>query len=95
MPTVFLRAAWRLHPDFHLSLRGVVQGDSPAKRSSIDENQAALFEGQPQLCLGCAMDIMAIALVIPDRAAGDAGAIGKLGLRPIEETAGRPAQSRR
>lgn len=52
-----------------------------------NECQSAFLKRPPKLRFRRAVNLVAVAFVIPDRAAGHAGAIRQIALRPIEEAA--------
>jgi hypothetical protein len=57
------------------------------------EGKPSFLEGEPQLRFRRAMRAMAVGLIVPYGATGNAGAFGKVALGPIEETPRRTTQS--
>jgi hypothetical protein len=53
----------------------------------FDKRNATFFKGRAQLCFGRAVDFVMPSFVVSDRASRDRSLIGKIELRPIEQSA--------
>ena len=61
------------------------KAETGALAFDLEEHDAATLEGETQLRLGGAMELVVLALVIADRAARHRGMIGEIELRPVQQ----------